>query len=135
MMFEPKLQALFNRFHKILGFDTEEARAKTLINFEHTLGARVLSAVLASLNVQQRERYRQFVEAVPSPSEKECARFLENFIGASEVERIANAEMKKLTEEYVRKITAHAANTQKDEIKSAIAQFVKDTGFVPPKRI
>lgn len=134
-MFEPKFQELFNRFHKILGFDTDRARVQALKDFEHTLGARVLSAALASLNAQQQDRYRQFAKAVPSPSEKECAHFLENLIGSSEVERIANAEMKKLTEEYVRKMTAHAANAQKDEIKSEIERFVKETGFVPPKGI
>lgn len=130
-MLEPKLQLLFNRFHKILGFDTEDARAQALQDFEHKLGARVLSAVLLKLPIEQEDRYRQFVEAVPAPSEKKCAQFLESLIGASEVERIANAEMKKLTEEYVRKLTAQAAIAQKNEIKSAIEQFIKETHIAP----
>ncbi len=133
-MFEPKLQELFNRFHRILGFDTEEARAKALADFERTLGARVLSGVLASLTADQHDRYRQFAETVPMPDEKACARFLESIIGSGEVTRIANEEMKKLTEEYVRSMTVRAAEAQKNEIKSAIQEFVKDSGVVLPKK-
>ena len=134
-MLESKLQELFNRFHKILGFDTEDARAKALFDFERTLSSRVLSAVLERLTVTQQDRYRQFAGAVPAPSEKACARFLENIIGSAEVERIANAEMKKLTEEYVKKMTAHAVEAQKREIQSVIKQFIKDTGVAPPSEI
>ncbi len=131
-MLEPKLQELFNRFHRILGFDTDEARSRALADFERTLGARVLSGVLASLTGAQYDRYRQFAEAVPTPDEKACARFLETMVGAKEVERIANEAMKKLTEEYVKKMTARALDAQKEEIKSAIRQFIKDTGVAPP---
>lgn len=112
------LRAFFERFHTLLGLDTQSSRDGAVARFEKAIAERSMLAVLEQMSETQREEYGAFLGRTPEPTAQESAKWLQSVCENSVIEKIFQGTAAMYTSEYVQQMLKGAPEELWQEVKA-----------------